>query len=228
MNAILNIVNSFKTPSSEDFEKHGFLTPKQFLDSGDQLTLMGWKWEKVDDNKKLNKNLTDPKKQFLTFQGRSLNRIKKNVFDDLEEKVNSEGFVETSQRQTNSQDNQEQEEEMRIYNFSITYDTYYHVPRIWFSGVDENQKPLKKEQMFEDVMPEYRDETVTLEKHPHLGYDQMTIHPCKHSQILKSFIDQAKENGRVIKPTQALIIFLKFVGSVLPTLEIETTTDLEI
>ena len=50
---------------------------------------------------------------------------------------------------------------MRIYNFSITYDSYYHVPRIWFYGVGEDQKPLKKEQMFEDVMPEYRDETVT-------------------------------------------------------------------
>lgn len=52
------------------------------------------------------------------------------------------------------------EDEMRIYNFSITYDSYYHVPRIWFYGVDENQRPLNKEAMFEDVMPEYRDETV--------------------------------------------------------------------
>lgn len=66
---------------------------------------------------------------------------------------------------------------------------------------------------------------VTLEKHPHLGFDSMTIHPCKHSQVIKSFVDQAKENGHTIKPNQALIIFLKLVGSVLPTLEIETTTD---
>lgn len=50
---------------------------------------------------------------------------------------------------------------MRIYNFSITYDTYYHVPRIWFVGVNEEQKPLNKAEMFEDVMQEYRDETVT-------------------------------------------------------------------
>jgi hypothetical protein len=34
--------------------------------------------------------------------------------------------------------NDEKEEDMRIYNFSITYDSYYHVPRIWFFGVDED------------------------------------------------------------------------------------------
>lgn len=61
--------------------------------------------------------------------------------------------------------NDEKEEDMRIYNFSITYDSYYHVPRIWFFGVDEDQKPLTKEQMFEDVMPEYRDETVRIFYH---------------------------------------------------------------
>lgn len=57
---------------------------------------MGWKWEKVDDPKKVNKSLTDNKKQYLTFQGRSLTRMKNNLLDNLEEKINSEGFVETN------------------------------------------------------------------------------------------------------------------------------------
>lgn len=62
MDALKGLYNSFKAPATDDFEKHGFLTPQQFMDSGDQLTLMGWKWDKCSDPKKANKNLPDPKK----------------------------------------------------------------------------------------------------------------------------------------------------------------------
>jgi ubiquitin-like-conjugating enzyme ATG3 len=54
------------------------------------------------------------------------------------------------------------------------------------------------------------------------------VHPCKHSDVLKKFIDDAKRNNKKIKPHQTLLIFLKFMGSVMPTVEYDNTLDMEL
>lgn len=56
----------------------------------------------------------------------------------------------------------------------------------------------------------------------------LTIHPCKHSEVLKRFNDEAKAKGKKIKPHQALIIFLKFMSSVMPTVRYDQALDIEI
>ena len=43
---------------------------------------------------------------------------------------------------------------------------YYHTPRFWLNGIDSNNNPLTKEQIFEEVMSEYINKTTTVEKHP--------------------------------------------------------------
>lgn len=51
----------------------------------------------------------------------------------------------------------------------ITYDEYYHTPRLWLSGNDYEGKPLTSARIFEDIIAEYQNETVTEETHPFLG-----------------------------------------------------------
>ena len=116
----------------------------------------------------------------------------------------------------------------RIYNVNITYDRHYLTPRFWLSGVDYQNKPLTKDQIFEEVMGEYKDKTVTFDKHPHLDTYMANIHPCRHAEVIKTLVNQAKSNGKEIKPDKCLFIFLKFITSVVPSLEIDFTTEIEI
>lgn len=54
-----------------------------------------------------------------------------------------------------------------------------------------------------------------------LGIKLPTIHPCKHADTLKFFIEQMKENGvseDKIHADNSLFIFLKFMNSVIPTI----------
>lgn len=45
---------------------------------------------------------------------------------------------------------------------------------------------------------------------------------------MKRFIEESKAQGKKIKPHQALIIFLKFMSSVMPTVRYEMAPDIEI
>ena len=45
---------------------------------------------------------------------------------------------------------------------------------------------------------------------------------------MKRFIDESKAQGKKIKPHQALIIFLKFMSSVMPTIRYDQADDIEI
>lgn len=60
---------------------------------------------------------------------------------------------------------------------------------------------------------------------PYLGCRMLTIHPCKHSDVLKRFIDESKGKGTKIKPHMSLIIFLKFMSSVMPTVSYDQSID---
>jgi len=49
--------------------------------------------------------------------------------------------------------------------------------------------------MFEDIMADYANKTVTMEPHPHIGLKQASIHPCNHAKVMKKIIDTVHENG---------------------------------
>lgn len=55
----------------------------------------------------------------------------------------------------------------RRYDVSITYDNYYRVPRIWLFGFDENGSALSPNAVFQDIMQDYAEKTVTIDPHPH-------------------------------------------------------------
>jgi len=121
---------------------------------------------------------------------------------------------------------EKEEVNVRLYNISITYDMYYYTPRMWLSGVDSHKKQLTNEEIFEDIMSDYANKTVTFESHPYLGISQASIHPCKHAEVMKIFIDMVKENGKKLEIHQALFLFLKFMNAVIPTIEYDFTVDL--
>ncbi|XP_014210727.1 ubiquitin-like-conjugating enzyme ATG3 isoform X1 [Copidosoma floridanum] len=112
----------------------------------------------------------------------------------------------------------------RTYDLHITYDKYYQTPRLWLFGYDENRKPLTVEEMYEDVSQDHAKKTVTMETHPHIpGPPMASVHPCRHAEVMKKIIETVMEGGRELGVHMYLIIFLKFVQSVIPTIEYDFT-----
>jgi ubiquitin-like-conjugating enzyme ATG3 len=135
---------------------------------------------------------------------------------------------------------------VRTYDISITYDKYYQTPRVWMTGRNEhNQQPLTGKQMMEDVISDYANRTVTMEPHPHLSGHQASIHPCQHSKVMKAIVRNLikttsveVEGGDETAPPPPppplsqgpsveayLFIFLKFVSSMIPTINYDFTMD---
>lgn len=138
-----------------------------------------------------------------------------NEEDEKEEKINEK------------KENIKINKNLRNYRVYITYDVYYNTPRFWLSGVDYKNEPLNKEQIFEEIMTEYKDKTVTVENHPQLNVPMVFIHPCKHADVIKTLVNQAIQGGKEIRVEQYMFIFLKFISSVMPGLEMDYTTEVE-
>eukprot|EP00002_Diphylleia_rotans_P039721 TRINITY_DN9280_c0_g1_i1.p1 TRINITY_DN9280_c0_g1~~TRINITY_DN9280_c0_g1_i1.p1 ORF type:complete len:292 (+),score=53.33 TRINITY_DN9280_c0_g1_i1:50-925(+) len=115
----------------------------------------------------------------------------------------------------------------RTYDLSISYDKYYQTPRVWLYGYDEHGKPLKPEQTFEDISQDHAHKTVTIEAHPHLSAQHASIHPCRHAAVMKKIVDHLVESGREVRPDQYIFLFLKFISSVIPTIEYDYTMQMD-
>ncbi|KAG8232005.1 hypothetical protein J437_LFUL010265 [Ladona fulva] len=112
----------------------------------------------------------------------------------------------------------------RTYDLHITYDKYYQTPRLWLFGYDESRRPLTVEQMYEDVSQDHAKKTVTMETHPHLpGPPMASVHPCRHAEVMKKIIQTVTEGGGELGVHMYLIVFLKFVQAVIPTVEYDYT-----
>eukprot|EP00535_Pseudo-nitzschia_heimii_P001260 CAMPEP_0197177806 /NCGR_PEP_ID=MMETSP1423-20130617/3279_1 /TAXON_ID=476441 /ORGANISM="Pseudo-nitzschia heimii, Strain UNC1101" /LENGTH=352 /DNA_ID=CAMNT_0042627413 /DNA_START=119 /DNA_END=1177 /DNA_ORIENTATION=+ len=136
----------------------------------------------------------------------------------------------------------------RTYDLSITYDKYYQVPRVWMVGRDEDDQPLTSRQMMEDVISDYANKTVTMETHPHVSSScpHASIHPCQHAKVMKAIVknlikgsssggssnsnnNQGQLDGDDKPAGPAvetyLFIFLKFVSSMIPTINYDFTME---
>ena len=115
---------------------------------------------------------------------------------------------------------------VRTYDLTLTYDKYYQTPRIWMTGKSATGQPLTAKETMEDVMTDYANKTVTMEAHPFLPGPHASIHPCKHGRVMKTIvrnlIDSSKDNQ---EPSVELylFIFLKFVSSIIPTINYDFT-----
>ena len=114
----------------------------------------------------------------------------------------------------------------RLYDIYIVYDNAYRTPRIYMSGtIASCGMPLRPESMMEDLMQDYVAKTATLEKHPHVGGGQfVSIHPCRHAQTMKRLVDEMSTVGGGAPSIELyMFIFLKFISSVIPTIEYDLT-----
>jgi ubiquitin-like-conjugating enzyme ATG3 len=115
----------------------------------------------------------------------------------------------------------------RTYDVSITYDKYYQTPRIWLTGYDESRMLLQPELVLEDVSQDHAHKTVTIEDHPHLFGKHASVHPCRHGAVMKKIIDVLMSNGVESEVDKYLFLFLKFMASVIPTIEYDYTMDFD-
>ena len=112
----------------------------------------------------------------------------------------------------------------RTYDLNITYDKYYQTPRLFLFGHDENKKALTVDQMYEDFSSDHANKTITMEAHPHLpGPPQASVHPCRHAQTMKKLVDQMTEGGGELGVHMYLLVFLKFMQAIIPTVEYDFT-----
>ncbi|KDE05712.1 hypothetical protein MVLG_03946 [Microbotryum lychnidis-dioicae p1A1 Lamole] len=169
--------------------------------------------------------------------------------------------------------------QVRTYDCFITYDKYYQTPRFWLSGYDEHKTSLPPSSAFEDVSSDHAQKTVTIEPFPHGSLSMASVHPCKHSSVMKKVIERMDKNvvelqrrekkknpagtapaattgskggkwaGLVGKATgkkeeaakaggteeegpeglrvdQYLVVFLKFMSSIVPTIEVDATNSI--
>jgi len=114
----------------------------------------------------------------------------------------------------------------RTYDIYITYDQYFQSPRVYLQGYNEDQTPLEPTQIFEDIAADYVNKTTSIEEHPHLALRLAYIHPCRHAEVMKRFIDVMKSHGNTITPEMSLFLFLKFLSSVIPTIRYDFTMDM--
>jgi ubiquitin-like-conjugating enzyme ATG3 len=129
----------------------------------------------------------------------------------------------------------------RTYDLHITYDKYYQTPRLWLAGYDEHGAPLPPTRIFDDISREHAHKTVTIETHPHLELAMASIHPCRHAHVMKRIIEYTESQAikstivadaetveqPLVRVDQYLIIFLKFMSTVLPTIDYDYTMSLE-
>lgn len=146
-------------------------------------------------------------------------------------------------------------EKLRYYDLFITYSTSYRVPKMYIVGFHKDGTPLTPHEMFEDITPDYRKKTATIEKLPFYksNVPSVSIHPCKHANVMKVLLDKVstvkerrrdEEKGNTsnedeeenwediqqdiddsLRADQYLIVFLKFITSVTPTIQHDYTME---
>jgi ubiquitin-like-conjugating enzyme ATG3 len=145
------------------------------------------------------------------------------------------GAVSSARKDGNASERNSAIRKVRTYDLSITYDKYYQTPRVWMVGQSAEGQPLSGPEMMEDVMTDYANKTVTIEGHPHVSGPHASIHPCQHGKVMKTIVrnlirmsataDNADGNESAPSVESYLFIFLKFVSSIIPTINYDFTMD---
>ncbi|KAJ1614941.1 APG10/Aut1p like like autophagocytosis [Cryptosporidium canis] len=224
-----NVIGSL-TPidcSNSKFESDGYLTPREFVDSGDYLILQfpNWFWRTAP--KEYLVSWLPPNKQYLHIDNipcrnrldPSKISISKRRLDIKLDYCEEEWFIPT--KNEGEPNEIELKNEIRYYDISVTYDKFFQTPRIWLFGYNKEGTPLSTEEMVEDIISDYAAKTITLDPHPFTGIPCISIHPCNHSSLLKKI-------AKGYPPHLSIVILLKFITTVIPSIELDNTIDIDI
>ena len=115
----------------------------------------------------------------------------------------------------------------RYYDVYLTYDIYYRTPRMWLMGYDEYGNPLSFHDVKQDISSDQADKTITVESFPHKNITMPTVHPCRHSHVMKKMfaLDINGDNDRAVR--FYIPIFLKFMASVMPYIYYDNTMSIK-
>jgi ubiquitin-like-conjugating enzyme ATG3 len=117
----------------------------------------------------------------------------------------------------------------RTYDLYLTYDQYHQTPKVYLQGYAEDGELLTPEQTFEDIASDYVHTTVSIETHPHLPIVTAFIHPCRHAETMHRMISVMKgHSGSSIRADQMMFLFLKFIASVIPTIQYDFTATVDV
>ena len=59
-------------------------------------------------------------------------------------------------------------------------------------------------------------------------YVQASVHPCNHASVMKKILDTISEGGNELGVHMYILVFLKFVQSVIPTVEYDFTQNISL
>ncbi|KAL8446843.1 hypothetical protein Emag_004604 [Eimeria magna] len=217
-------------PQTSQFVDKGTLTPQEFVDAGDLLVFKfpTWQWEAAV-GKRVNSWLP-PDKQFLVTRGVACHRRVRDIEASLNinAKEDAEGWVlpvdDEHDGPQEAQSLPSTASPARGKADPSPADPPEDVPtppqdlgggalpdlknlRDLDSLLCENGTPLTPVEIFEDILTDYAAKTVTVDPHPCTGVPTASIHPCK--------------------PDLALIVLLKFISSVIPTIDYDFTMDID-
>jgi ubiquitin-like-conjugating enzyme ATG3 len=86
---------------------------------------------------------------------------------------------------------------------------------------------LSPDKVFTLLSQDHAHKTVTVESFPHLSTNWASVHPCKHAAVMKKIIDQYSTADKEIRVDQYLVIFLKFMSSIMPSVDYDHTIAME-
>lgn len=129
---------------------------------------------------------------------------------------------------------------LRRYTLHVAYDAYWRTPSLYLTAVcAASGRALTPGELFEDVDLACVQDTATQARLPHAdsGAACLRVHPCKHAPAMAGLLDAALGGGEGDEPAAGaapppdpaalvrayLPLFLRMLGSMIPTVEYDTT-----
>eukprot|EP00835_Amoeboradix_gromovi_P001247 NODE_53_length_26956_cov_0.387348.p13 type:complete len:225 gc:universal NODE_53_length_26956_cov_0.387348:20341-21015(+) len=219
MSGIFHQLREALTPqlTQSKFKTNGLLTPDEFIIAGDYLVGIcpSWQWVSNTDHDHFTvRDYLPLNKQFLISKNVSAKPFYDNIHEELVDDdllINNPSSVTVEVDDLNAVNLDVDLSDS--FDVMITYDKYYQTPRVWLIGYDKNGSPMTPATMMTYISSDHALKTATIEQHPHLQVTCVSIHPCQHASVMKLLFSND------IKVEKYMVAFLKFISTVIPTIE---------
>ncbi|KAK6920356.1 Ubiquitin-like-conjugating enzyme Atg3/Atg10 [Dillenia turbinata] len=120
--------------------------------------------------------------------------------------------------------------------WAVGYNKYYQTPRVWLTGYDESRRLLEPELVLEDVSQDHAHKTKgkpnalvpQILRSPPLAWEACFSASMSTWGCDEKIIDVLMSHGVEPEVDKYLFLFLKFVASVIPTIEYDYTMDFDL